>query len=383
MSQHDRLVSILAALALLATGACRESPGLNTSTASAATPAAPQAAKPTPIPAPVAPLSPGARTEDEQNSIAVFQRAGPSAAFVTQQRVVLDHFAGRALEVPSGAGSAIVWDHDGNIVTNYHVIKGARSLIVTLQDQSKHEATVRGVEPRKDIAVIKINAPRDKLHPVLKPDRAVELAVGQKAIAIGNPFGLDHTLTVGVISALGRAVDGIGGVEIRDMIQTDAAINPGNSGGPLLDSRGQLIGMNTAIYSKSGSSAGVGFAVHVNSILRVVPQLIKTGKAEQVGLGIRIDPEQRFERRLGVRGVVVISVQAGTPAAKAGLTGLAQRRDGISLGDVIIGIGTEKVEDYDDLYNALDRHKVGETVEVRVMRDRKVTSMKIELIRVQ
>jgi S1-C subfamily serine protease len=141
--------------------------------------------------------------------------------------------------------------------------------------------------------------------------------------------------------------------------------------------------MNTAIYSKSGSSAGVGFAVHVNSILRVVPQLIKTGKAEQVGLGIRIDPEQRFERRLGVRGVVVISVQAGTPAAKAGLTGLAQRRDGISLGDVIIGIGTEKVEDYDDLYNALDRHKVGETVEVRVMRDRKVTSMKIELIRVQ
>jgi S1-C subfamily serine protease len=276
-----------------------------------------------------------------------------------------------------------VWDDAGHIVTNFHVIKGARKLLVTLQDQSTHEAEVRGAEPRKDIAVLHIDVPKEKLHPITRPAKALELEVGQKTIAIGNPFGLDHTLTVGVVSALGRSVDGIGGVEIRDMIQTDAAINPGNSGGPLLDSQGRLIGMNTAIYSKSGTSAGVGFAVHINTILRVVPQIIKTGHAEQVGLGIRIDPEQRFERRAGVRGVVVISVEPGTPAAKAGLAGLTQAVDGISLGDVIIGIGGEKVDDYDDLYNALDKRKVGDEVEVEVMRSRKVTKLKVQLIRVQ
>jgi S1-C subfamily serine protease len=355
---------------------------VTTPTASAATAVQ---ASPTKVdlPKPIAPLSRGARTEDEANTISIFKEAGPSAAFVTQQRVVVDYFAGRALEVPAGAGSAIVWDNEGHIVTNYHVIKGARKLIVTLQDQSKHEAEVRGAEPRKDIAVLHIDAPREKLHPIRKPKKAIELAVGQKAIAIGNPFGLDHTLTVGVVSALGRAVDGIGGVEIRDMIQTDAAINPGNSGGPLLDSLGRLIGMNTAIYSKTGSSAGVGFAVHINTILRIVPQIIKTGRAEQVGLGIRIDPEQRFERRAGVRGVVVISVEPGTPAAKAGLTGITQGADGISLGDVIVGIDKDKVDDYDDLYNALDKHGVGETIQVRVMRNRKIVTLEVELIRVQ
>ena len=360
--------------------ACRE-PEVTTTTASAATtaPDKPKASESKSI----APTSPGGRIEDEANTISVFKTAGPSAAFVTQQRVVVDYFAGRALEVPAGAGSAIVWDDEGHIVTNFHVIKGARKLLVTLQDQSKHEAQIRGAEPRKDIAVLHIDAPKEKLHPITKPKKALELEVGQKAIAIGNPFGLDHTLTVGVISALGRSVDGIGGVEIRDMIQTDAAINPGNSGGPLLDSQGRLIGMNTAIYSKSGSSAGVGFAVHINTILRIVPQIIKMGHAEQVGLGIRIDPEQRFERRAGVQGVVVISVEPDTPAAKAGLKGLSQGVDGISLGDVIIGIAGEKVADYDDLYNALDKHKVGDAVEVRVMRDRKVVTMQVELIKVQ
>lgn len=329
------------------------------------------------------PLANGARTQEETNTINVFKTAGPSAVFVTQKRVVVDYFAGRALEVPAGSGSGFVWDEEGHVVTNFHVVQNARSLTVTLQDHSKHVATIRGTEPRKDIAVLKIEAPKEKLVPIPKPNKKMRGEVGQKAIAIGNPFGLDQTLTVGVVSALGRSVQGIGGVEIRDMIQTDAAINPGNSGGPLLDSSGRLMGMNTAIYSKSGTSAGVGFAVPAATILRVVPQIIKTGKAEQVGLGIRIDPERRIERRFGLKGVVVISVAPNTPAAKAGLQGLQEAPTGLKFGDIIVAIGKEPINDYDDLYNTLDHYKVGDKVDVKVERDGKQAVLKIELIQVQ
>jgi S1-C subfamily serine protease len=333
-------------------------------------------------PPPVLPLGPNARTEDERNTIQVFKSAGASAAFVTQRRAVFDYFAGR-VEVPAGSGSAFVWDDEGHIVTNFHVIQAAQSLTVTLQDHSSHDASVVGAEPRKDIAVLKIDAPKEKLHPIAKPPPGLVLDVGQKTVAIGNPFGLDQTLTVGVVSALGRSVEGIGGVTIRDMVQTDAAINPGNSGGPLLDSQGRLIGMNTAIFSKSGTNSGVGFAVPVSTILRVVPQIIRTGKAEQVGLGVRIDSDQRIERRLGVEGVAIISVQEGTPAAAAGLRGMTLERDGIVPGDIIVGIGTDRVKSYDDLYNVLDKHLPGEKVEVRVLREGKLTTLSIELIRVQ
>ncbi len=336
------------------------------------------AKNPAPVPAP----SPGARTEDEENTIRVFKAVGPSAAFVTQKREVFDYFAGR-VEVPAGSGSGFVWDEQGHIVTNYHVIRGAQSLTVTLQDHSSHDAVVRGAEPRKDIAVLKIEAPEEKLQPIAKPAQRLKLEVGQKAIAIGNPFGLDQTLTVGVISALGRSVDGVGGVTIRDMIQTDAAINPGNSGGPLLNSQGQLIGMNTAIYSKSGTNSGVGFAVPVSIIMRIVPQIIRTGKAEQVGLGVRVDNDQRFERQLGVQGVAVISVQEGSPAAAAGLRGMTLERHGIVPGDIIVGIDEERIKNYDDLYNTLDKHKPGDKVSVRVLRGKQVTTLNIELIRVQ
>jgi S1-C subfamily serine protease len=254
---------------------------------------------------------------------------------------------------------------------------------VTLHDQTTHEATVRGVEPRKDIAVLKIDVPPDKLVPIKVPAKKVQLDVGQKAIAIGNPFGLDHTLTVGVVSALGRAVDGIGGVTIRDMVQTDAAINPGNSGGPLLDSSGHLIGMNTVIYSKSGASAGVGFAVPVSTIQRVVPQIIRTGRAEQVGLGVRIDPQQRLERRTGIRGVIVIEATPGSPAEKAGILGLKQTPRSIVLRDVIVGIDGVKVDDYDDLYNSLDKYREGDEVTVKVRRDEKIVDVRVKLIPIQ
>lgn len=338
---------------------------------------------PPPKPAPpIVPLSPGARTDDEANTISVFKVAGASAAFVTQKRAVFDYFAGR-VEVPAGSGSAFVWDDEGHIVTNYHVIHQAQSLTVTLQDHSSHDAEVRGVEPRKDIAVLKIKAPKEKLHPIKKPQPGGLVEVGQKTIAIGNPFGLDQTLTVGVVSALGRAVDGIGGVTIRDMIQTDAAINPGNSGGPLLDSQGRLLGMNTAIYSKSGTSAGVGFAVPASTILRVVPQIIRTGHAEQVGLGVRVDNDQRIERRLGVEGVAIISVQKGSPAEAAGLKGMTLERDGIVPGDIIVGINDERIKNYDDLYNVLDKFRAGDKVNVRVLRGKDVVTVPVPLIVVQ
>src|SRR5262249_32861404 len=263
--------------------------------------------------------------------------------------------AGTAQEIPAGSGSGFVWDENGNVVTNYHVVEGARSLTVTFHNQQTFEARIAGVEPRKDIAVLSVNAPKNLLKPVRFMKHA-DLEVGQKTIAIGNPFGLDHTLTTGVVSALGRQVQGIGGVTIRDMIQTDAAINPGNSGGPLLDSSGRLIGMNTIIYSKSGSSAGIGFAVPVSTIQRVVPQIIKNGRAEQLGLGVQVDPSGRLEQRLGMRGVVVLDVMPGSPAARAGLHGVTQSLGGLTLGDVIVGIDDQKVGSFDDLYSALDQH---------------------------
>jgi S1-C subfamily serine protease len=326
------------------------------------------------------PASVDLRTEDEKNSIQVFLSAAPSTVFVPQKRLVVDYFRGTTLEVPAGSGSGFVWDADGHIVTNYHVVKDARALTVTLQDHRTFDARVVGVEPRKDVAVLRIAAPRDALRPVRLPDRGLRPEVGQKAIAIGNPFGLDQTLTTGVVSALGREVQGIGGVSIRDMVQTDAAINPGNSGGPLLDSGGRLLGMNTLIYSRSGSSAGIGFAVPASTIARVVPQIIRTGKAEQVGLGVQIDPSQRIERRARVNGVVVLSVVPGSPAAKAGLRGIQQDATGIRLGDVIVAVGGERVEDYDDLYNTLDRHRPGDRVEITVRRDGKPVKVPIDVV---
>jgi S1-C subfamily serine protease len=283
--------------------------------------------------------------------------------------------------VSAGSGSGFVWDQEGHIVTNFHVANGASSLIVTLRDHRTFPAKVTGVEPRKDIAVLQIQAPKDALVPIqLPPERSRRLEVGQKAIAIGEPFGLDQSLTTGVVSAIGRSVQGIGGVSIRDMVQTDAAINPGNSGGPLLDSSGRLIGMNTMIYSRSGASAGIGFAVPVTTIARVVPQIIRTGHPEQVGIGVQIDPFQRLEQRANIAGVIVLRVSRGTPAEKAGLRGIQQDFTGITLGDVIVAVDGERVENYDALYGVLDKHKAGDTVEITTMRDGKPVKVKVPLI---
>ncbi len=364
---------------LVAAAACRPSapsPDRFTSQVNQASTPAPAVAPAAPL---IAPLSSGARIEDERNTIAVFRDAAASTVFVTQTRVVVDYLAGVAEEVPSGSGSGFVWDMDGHIVTNYHVVKDAKSLTVTFRDHKTFQATVVGVEPRKDIAVLKVEGAKDLLKPVTVA-KSQELDVGQKTVAIGNPFGLDHTLTTGVVSALGRQVQGIGGVTIRDMIQTDAAINPGNSGGPLLDSAGQLIGMNTMIYSRSGSSAGIGFAVPSSTIGRVVSQIVKSGKAEQLGLGIKLDPMGRVERQLGIKGVAVISVPEASPAAKAGLQGLKDTPRGLLLGDVIVKIGESKVESYDDFYNALDQRKAGEKVDVTVKRGETTATLKLDVL---
>ncbi|MBK7583513.1 MAG: trypsin-like peptidase domain-containing protein [Myxococcales bacterium] len=347
-----------------------------------ATSAPPPSASATAVPS-TPPLSKDLKTEDEKNTIEVFHRVASSAVFVTQKQVVVDWLQGKAMEVPSGAGTGFIWDDKGHVVTNFHVVQGARSLTVTLQNQKVYPAKVVGTEPRKDIAVLKIDAPSDALRPVDLPPAGMKLEVGQKVIAIGNPFGLDHTLTTGIISALGRSVDGVGGVSIRDMIQTDAAINPGNSGGPLLDSRGHLIGMNTMIFSKSGAWAGIGFAVPVETVRRIVPELVSKGRVDQAGFGIRIDPLQRLERRFRIAGVVVLEVLPGTPAEKAGLRALIQTEDGVTLGDVIIKVADQRVKTYDDLYQVLDGKKAGEKVKVTVARGNDEVDLLLELTLVQ
>ncbi len=352
--------------------ACKNSAGtLPTPVPSVNSPQATETARPIP------PLSPSARIEDEKNTIAVFRDMAPATVFVTQLRVVVD-YAGSAEEVPAGSGSGFVWDADGHIVTNFHVVDGARSLNVTFQNQQTFPAKIVGVEPRKDVAVLKVDAPKALLHSV-RVAKSNDLEVGQKTIAIGNPFGLDHTLTTGIISALGRHMQGAGGVTIRDMIQTDAAINPGNSGGPLLDSAGQLIGMNTMIFSKSGSSAGIGFAVPAGTISRVAGQIIKNGKAEQLGIGIQIDPVQRLEKRLGIRGVIVLGVPEKGAAARAGLRGIQRTPDGLLLGDVIVGIDDAKVVTFDDLYSAFDAHKAGDTAQLVIQRNDAIITVKCEI----
>jgi S1-C subfamily serine protease len=241
---------------------------------------------------------------------------------------------------------------------------------------------VVGTEPNKDLAVLRIQAPAEKLKP-LAIGTSNQLLVGQKVLAIGNPFGLDQTLTVGVVSALGRQIKSVTDRTIQDVIQTDAAVNPGNSGGPLLDSRGQLIGVNTAIVSPSGAYAGIGFAVPVDTVNRVVPQLIRFGKVIRPGLGVRIVSDS-IARRLGVEGVIIAAVPVKSGAADAGLQGIQRNwRGEATIGDVIIGINDQKVTNGDDLGNALEQYKVGDTVTVRYLRDGNERTARVQLQRVE
>ena len=317
-------------------------------------------------------------TPEETNTMTVFDAVAPAVVNVTQSRIVRN-WRMRPSEIPSGSGTGFVWDALGHVVTNFHVIQKASRVTVTLRDGKDYEARLVGAEPKKDIAVLRIKAPPGTLTPVRLPPSAEAVRVGQKAIAIGNPFGLDQTLTVGVVSALGREVDGIGGVAIRDMIQTDAAINPGNSGGPLLDSQGQLIGMNTMIFSRSGGSAGIGFAVPAATIRRVVPQIIRTGRADQVGIGVEI-LDDSMARRLGKRGVIIRRVLKGGPADRAGMQGLKRTDRGMEINDVIVAVDGVSIRDFDELYNALDKRKAGETVEIATVRGARKLMFRVGLI---
>lgn len=322
--------------------------------------------------------------ENEKNTISTFQKNVNSVVNVSNIAIAKKSFFDlNPMEVPIGAGSGFVWDDKGHIVTNYHVISKADSYIITFhEDPNKYEAELIGSEPRQDIAVLKLKKMPKQLNPVEKGN-SDKLAVGQKAMAIGNPFGLDHTITAGIVSALDREVKGIGEVTIRGMIQTDSSINPGNSGGPLLDSQGQLIGMNTMIFSSSGSSAGIGFAVPVQSIKRIVPQLIEHGKVIRPGLGVGVLPDQQ-RRGFGVKkGVVVTAVEKKGPAARAGLKGITQDRRGrYYLGDVIVGIDDHEIKNYDDIYHALDEYEVGDKVEVHYIRNDEKKSVKLELTQI-
>ena len=320
--------------------------------------------------------------EDERNTIDIFRDASASVVFITNNELRRSIFSRNVMEVPRGSGSGFVWDREGHIVTNFHVIQGGDAFTVTLSDGSTHEASVVGYDPNKDIAVLKIAPPSGGLSPVTRGE-ARDLVVGQKVIAIGNPFGLDQTLTTGVVSALGREIRSVAGTTITDVIQTDASINPGNSGGALLDSSGRLIGMNTAIYSTSGSSAGIGFAVPVSTVKQIVPQLIEFGKVQRAGFGITLIPDD-LARRWGIRGVVINEVQRGSAAAEAGLRGTSyNNRREIELGDIIVGIGETEVSVYDDLYTALDKRQPGDTVTVKYRRGDRIQETRIRLQKIQ
>jgi len=280
---------------------------------------------------------------DERANIAVFEQASPSVTYITNKRFQRDYFSFSVMEIPQGTGSGFLWDNKGHVVTNFHVIYEADEIEVKLMDGKSYDAT------------IVIGSSHD-------------LRVGQKVLAIGNPFGLDSTLTTGVISALGRTIQSMTKRYIHDVVQTDAAINPGNSGGPLLDSFGRLIGVNTAIISPSGTYSGVGFAVPVDTVNRVVTKLINHGKVGRPGFGISLIPEHIMSR-IGIEGVGILDVFNGSAAEEAGLREVKRLSNGrIEMGDIIIEVDGAKIRKSSDLIRILDRHEVGDEVDIVIIR---------------
>ncbi len=314
---------------------------------------------------------------DEKTTIDVFKKFSRGVVHITSLEKHRDRFNMNVTDIPQGTGSGFVWDTDGHIVTNFHVVQMGNSASVTLNDGTSYPAKIVGTAPDKDIAVLRIDAPPAKLV-ALPIAKSAELLVGQKVLAIGNPFGLDQTLTTGVISGLGREIKSVSGRAIFDVIQTDASINPGNSGGPLLDSAGRLIGINTAIYSPSGANAGIGFAVPVDTVNTIVPQLIKHGKLTRPGLGINILSDQ-IALQQGIKGVVILGVTPGGAADVAGITGTKQTQQGWMLGDVIIKLDNVDIAKSSDLFKALDARKVGDQVEVVLENQRQRRTVKVTL----
>ncbi len=317
-------------------------------------------------------------TEDEANSTEIFSKASPAVVFVTNKALRRNFFSLDVYEIPRGSGSGFVWDESGLIVTNYHVIAGAHRLTVTLQDQSEHDAEIVGLAPSKDLAVLRITEPPDDLVSLPLGDSS-ELSVGRKVLAIGNPFGLDTTLTTGVVSALGREIKAPGNRTIRGVIQTDAAINPGNSGGPLLNSLGQLVGVNTAIYSPSGASAGIGFAIPVNTLREVVPQLIAYGGIQRPAMGLELASDS-WIRRYRIEGLPVVRVFPGMPAAAAGISGAyLGRRGEVKLGDIITEIEGRRIRSNDDFLSALEEHRPGDRITITLRKGDETRQVKLKL----
>lgn len=310
----------------------------------------------------------GALEADERQHIEVFRRTSPSVVNITALELSRELFSTNVMQVPRGTGTGFVWDDRGHVVTNFHVIQEANAARVTLADQSTWRAQLVGVFPDRDLAVLRIDAPREKLVPIAI-GTSRDLLVGQKVYAIGNPFGLDQTLTTGIVSALNREIESVTRRTIRGVIQTDAAINPGNSGGPLLDSAGRLIGVNTAIYSPSGGSAGIGFAIPVDEVNRVVPRLIRDGRFIRPALGVTAATAS-LQRALGVdKGVALVQVVPGSPAQRAGLQPYARGSDGrVVPGDVITAVNGEPVADLEDMLSLLERHQPGDTVTLTLQR---------------
>lgn len=304
---------------------------------------------------------------DERNTIDIFRENSPSVVYVTSIALRRGFFSLNAVEIPQGTGSGFVWDKQGRIVTNYHVISDANKLQVTMADNSTWNAVVIGTAPDKDIAVLQIDAPSRLLSPITIGSSA-DLLVGQKVFAIGNPFGLDQTITSGIISALNREIKSVTGRIIRGVIQTDAAINPGNSGGPLLDSAGRLIGVNTAIYSPSGAYAGIGFAVAVDIVNNIVPTVIRHGKIVQPGIGVTL-VDERIVKRLGLEGILILNVIRGGPADQAGLRSTTKNRGEINLGDIITAVAGTKVKTFEDMRSELERFQVGSEVIFTILRN--------------
>ncbi len=318
---------------------------------------------------------------DEQNNIEIYRTLSPGVVNIHSTSYARDFFG--FVEPQEGSGSGSILDQAGNILTNYHVVERAQKLSVSFGGEKNYAATVVGGDPDTDLAVIRlVEKPREALTVVPFGD-SDKLVVGQKVLAIGNPFGMDRTLTTGVISGLQRPIRARNNRQIEGAIQTDASINPGNSGGPLLDSHGRMIGINSQILSPSGASAGIGFAVPVNIAKRIVPQLIKSGQVLRPKLGITTRNVEAFRNQVQLpvsEGVLIWQVAAGGAAANAGLRGLAQTEDGdVELGDIIVAIDGEKIGNSDDLFRVLDKHQLGDTVQVEIVRNGRRTTVPVRL----
>ncbi len=321
-------------------------------------------------------------TESEKRDIKIFKNNRDSVVFISTRKNIIDYNTLTRYVVPRGSGSGFVWDKNGHIVTNFHVIDGASSATVKLHNGKSYNAYLVGFYKRRDIAVLKIDAPKNQLKPV-RLGSSEKLQVGQAVYAIGNPFGLDWTMTKGIVSALNRKVPSGDGLLMSGAIQTDAAINPGNSGGVMLNSSGEVVGVNSAIYSPSGGSVGIGFAIPIDTVKRIVDKIIKYGRYIRPSIGIETDERMNryLKDTLGVKGVAVLGVIRGSDAANKGLIPARFYADGtVDFGDIIVGIDGKKVESSYDLDDILERKKIGSEVNLNILRGNKRLTIPIKLV---